>query len=188
MTMSRFQEALAEVEQAQKLDPVSAGMNAYIDFDLFMAHRYDDAIQRLQPIADSDPNYHQTHAFLALAYEQKGELSKAIVEMEKAYELDKEPEALAQLGHIYAMAGRTVDARKVLAQLMKLSRQRYVSTYNIALVHAGLGEREEAFRWLQTVEKDRSEWFAEINVDPRFDALHSDPRFAGLLSIVGLAR
>ena len=63
-----------------------------------------------------------------------------------------------------------------------------MSPYNFAVLYAGLGERDEAFRWLQKVDEDRSEWFAAVNVDPRLDALHSDPRFAGILRSVGLAK
>jgi tetratricopeptide (TPR) repeat protein len=187
-TMARSDEAVREVELAQKLDPVSPGMNVYVGMAFFLAHRFDETIRRVQPIAEMHPDYHQARAILALAYEQKHEWGKAIAEMEKAYELDQEPEALAQLGHIYAASGRMMDARKVLGDLKELSRHRYVSAYNFALVHAGLGEQDEAFRWLQKVEQDRSEWFAQINVDPRFDVLHSDPRFAGILRSVGLAK
>jgi len=186
--MGRFDEALAEVEKAQKLDPASVGLNAYVGLPLFYARRYDKAIQWLQPIVEAYPNYHHPHAFLALAYEQKGEWRKAIAEMERAYELDKEPEALAQLGHMYAVAGRPADARKVLRHIRDLARRRYVSVYDIAVLYAGLGERDEAFRWLEKVEQDRSEMFAALNVDPRLDALHSDPRFAGVLRSVGLGR
>src|SRR5258708_32429194 len=99
------------------------------------------------------PNHNQSHAFMALAYEQKGESAKAIAEMEKAYQLDHDQDGLAQLGHIYAVSGRTADARKLLRELEELSRKRYVSAYNIAVLHLGLGEREEAFRWLQKVEE-----------------------------------
>ncbi|MBV9222411.1 MAG: hypothetical protein JOY85_00160 [Acidobacteriaceae bacterium] len=67
-----------------------------------------------------------------------------------------------------------------------LSRQRYVSAYNIAILFAGLGEKDETFRWLAKWEEDRSEWFAAVNVDPRLDYLHADPRFAGILRSVGL--
>ena len=67
-----------------------------------------------------------------------------------------------------------------------MSHDRYVSPYNIGVLYAGLGEIDLAFRWLQKVEEDRSEWFAYINVDPRLDALHSDPRWVGILRSVGL--
>ncbi len=186
----RFDEAVAEIQQAQQLDPVSPAISAYIGFPLYFAHRYDDAIQRMLPLTEIYPDYNPLHAVLALSYEQKGDWSKAIAEMEKAYELDKESESegLAQLGHIYAAAGRTADARQVLRQLSELSHHRYVSAYNMGVLYAGLGEKDEAFRWLQKVEEDRSEWFALINVDPRLDGLHTDPRFAGILRHVGLGR
>jgi tetratricopeptide (TPR) repeat protein len=186
--IGRFDESVSELEMAHKLDPVSVAMNAYVGGPLFFARRYDQLIQRLQPIADMNPGYHQTHAFLGLAYEQKGDWAKAIAELELAYKLDSEPEALAQLGHAYAVAGRTADARKVLKQLTQQARRQYISAYNFAVLYAGLGERDEAFRWLQKVKEDRSEWFAAVNVDPRLDALHSDPRFAGVLRSVGLAQ
>ena len=185
--MGQFEAAFAESEQAQKLDPVSSFVSAYLGVTLFFAHRYDQLIQRMQPLIQMDPNQQQAHAFLALAYEQKGELTKAIEQMERAYDLDKDQDGLAQLGHMYAVSGRTADAHKVLQELEELSRRRYVSAYNIGVLHLGLGEKDEAFRWLQKVEQDRSEWFAAINVDPRLDALHSDPRFAGILLKVGLA-
>jgi tetratricopeptide (TPR) repeat protein len=186
--MRRFDEGISEVKRAQKLDPVSPFVNVYVTVPLYFAHRYDQVIQRLQPMADMDPNYNQTHVWLALAYEQKGEVGKAITEMERANELDKNQEGLAQLGHIYAVAGRTEDARRVLRELQELSRKHYVSAYNFAVLYAGLGEQDQAFRWLQKVEEDRSEWFAAVNVDPRLELLHPDPRFAGILRSVGLTK
>src|SRR5207237_1291159 len=71
--LGRFDEALAEVERTQKLDPASVGTNAYVGLPLFFAHRYDKAIELLQPMADAYPKYHHPHVFLALAYEQKGD-------------------------------------------------------------------------------------------------------------------
>ena len=183
---SRFDEAVAEVAAAQKLDPVSPAMNTYVGPVLYVAHRYDNLIDRLRPIAEMHPDLQQAHAFLALAYEQKSEWMKAIPEMERAYELEKEPESLAQLGHMYAVSGRTADARTVLKQLKELSKRRFVTAYDVALVYAGLGERDKAFEWFNKVGEDRSEWFAYINVDPRLDDFHSDARFVGLLRSVGL--
>ena len=184
--LGRFDEAVAALSEAAKLDPASTGINAYFGLILFWAHRYDDILQRMGPIVDLHPEYHQSHAFLGLAYEMKHDYAKAITEMERAYALDKEPEALAQLGHIYAVAGEKAKARRVLAELKQLARRQYISTYNFAVLHAGLGERDEAFRYLETVLQDRSEWFAAVNVDPRLDLLHSDPRFAAVVRAVGL--
>jgi serine/threonine-protein kinase len=188
--VGRFDEAVTEVQRAQQLDPVSPAMNTYVGFPLYFAHRYDEAIQRMLPLIEMYPDYNPVHAVLALAYEQKGERSKAIAEMERAYALDKdsESEGLAQLGHIYATSGRTADARRVLEQLKELSGKRYVSAYNMGVLYAGLGDRDEAFRWLGKVEEDRSEWFALINVDPRLDGLHGDARFREILRHVGLGK
>ena len=108
--LGRFDEAVAEGERALKLDPVSPAMNAYVGVPLYLAHRYDQTIQRMQPTVEMDPHNTQAYAFLALSYEQKREWGKAIAAMERAYELDKEPQSLAQLGHIYAVSGRKADA------------------------------------------------------------------------------
>jgi tetratricopeptide (TPR) repeat protein len=102
--LGRFDAASAEVQQAQELDPVSPFVSAYLGVTLFFAHRYDQLIQQMRLLMEIHPNQQQAHAFLALAYEQKGELSDAIKEMEKAYELDKDQDGLAQLGHIRRLA------------------------------------------------------------------------------------
>jgi serine/threonine protein kinase/TolB-like protein/Flp pilus assembly protein TadD len=184
-SMGRFNEAVAETELARKLDPVSVAMNAYTGAVLYLAHRFDDLVERMQQILVAHPENQQAHAFLALAYEQRRDWPRAVAAMTKACELDQGPQSLAQLGHIYASAGRRNEARRTLNRLREMSRQRYVSAYDIGLLHAGLGERERAFEWLAKAQEDRSEWFAVICADPRLDPFHSDPRFAEVLRAVG---
>ena len=181
-----FDQALVEVQQAQKLDPSSPSINAYVGISLYLARRYDQLIERLGPVAEMHPNYHHPHAWLALAYEQKRDWPNAVAEMEKAYALDGQSEALAQLGHIYAAAGRIKDARRVLGKLTELSRRQYVSAYNFAILHAGLGDRDLAFQELAKAQEDRGEWFSFAGVDPRLDGLRSDSRFPAVLQSVGL--
>jgi tetratricopeptide (TPR) repeat protein len=182
----RFDQGLAEIALAQKLDPKSPGMNAYMGASLYLARRYGELIDRMRPVADMHPNYHHPHAWLALAYEQTGDWAKAIAHMETAHSVYGESESLAQLGHIYAMAGRSSEARAVLRKLRDMSRTKYVSAYNVALVHAGLNERDDAFRELSRAREDRGEWFAFAGVDPRLDPLRTDPRFRDLLRSIGL--
>jgi tetratricopeptide (TPR) repeat protein len=174
------------MDRTLKLDPVSPAIGVYAVWPLYFARRWDEAIQRLRPMTELNPDYIHAHSLLALCYEQKGELGAAIAEMETAWKLDKEPESLAQLGHMYAIAGRNADALRVLTQLKELSRRSYVSAYEFGVLYAGLGDRNEAFRWLERVAEDRSEFFAMVNVDPRLDVLHSDPRFGALRRAVGL--
>jgi len=189
ISTSRVDEALAEVDRAQKLDPVSPALNGYIGPILYFAHKYDAIIKRMQPIIEMHPDYQQPYAWVALAYEQKREWTKAIATMEKNIQLDGgEIDGLPQLAHMYAMAGRTANAWKMLRRLKALSARRYVPAYDIGLMYAGLGRWDDAFHWLQKVEQDRSEGFAYMNVDPRLGALHADPRFAGMLRSVGLAQ
>jgi serine/threonine protein kinase/tetratricopeptide (TPR) repeat protein len=187
VAMGRFDDGAAELEQAQKLDPVSPALNGYSGAVLYYAHRYDEVIRRMRPIIEKNPDYQQPYAWIALAYEQKGEWDKAIAAMEKSTQLvGGEVDGLAQLAHIYAVVGRKGDSRRVLKRVKEIARHRFVSAWDFALIHAGLGEQDEAFRWLQKVEQDRSEMFVLMNVDPRFDPLRADPRFPGVLRSAGL--
>ena len=142
----------------------------------------------MTPLAEMYPNYNPPHYGLAMAYEQKREWDKAIPEMERANQIEMTQDGLAQLGHMYAVSGRTADARRVLRQLIEMSHKRYVSPYNIGVLYVGLGDIDQAFRWLQKVDEDRSDWFLCVNVDPRLEALHSDPRWAGILRSVGFGK
>ena len=188
VAMGRFDEAAIELNRAQKLDPSSPALNGYAGAVLYYAHRYDEVIRRMRALIEKNPDYQQPYAWIALAYEQKGAWDKAIAAMEKSTQLDGgEVDGLAQLAHIYAVVGRTADARRLLKRVTEISRRRYVSAWDFALIHAGMGERDESFRWLQKVEEDRSEMFVLMNVDPRFDSLRADPRFRGVLRSAGLS-
>jgi tetratricopeptide (TPR) repeat protein len=83
------------------------------------------------------------------AYEQKGRLPEAIETNKSGLALEGNTELWAGLGHAYAVSGNKADAQKVLDQLKELSAERYVAPYNVAVIYAGLGENDEAFRWLR---------------------------------------
>ena len=187
----RVNEAMDEVERARKLDPVSPGLNGYIGAILYFAHRYDQIVRRMQPIAEMYPDLVEPRWWAAMAYEQKSEWAKAIANAEwccgkLADPMTDSTDGFAQLGHMYAMSGRAADARRVLQEIIGLSARRHVSSYTTAILYAGLNERDETFRWLQKAWEDRQEDLAYVNVDPRLNAFHSDPRFAALLRNVGL--
>jgi serine/threonine-protein kinase len=187
-TVGQFDKSIAEAKHATRLDPVSPAINAYAGWPVYFARRYDQAIQSLLPLTDAHPGFNLAYALLGEAHVQKGDFPRGLPYLEKAHQLDTMPETFAQLGHAYAKAGRTADARKTLDELERLATQRYVSAYSFALVHTGLGEHDEAFRWLGKVDEDRGEWFAFAGVDPRLDAIRSDPRFASVLRRVRLSR
>lgn len=93
---------------------------------------------------------------------------------------------LAGEGYVYAQQGRRGDALRVLQRLDSLSSSQYVTSYAVALVHAALGDRDQAFAWLDRAVKERTHWLLWLNRDRRWDPLRTDPRFASLVQRVGL--
>jgi tetratricopeptide (TPR) repeat protein len=181
VTQERFDEALEEIQRAQELDPLTPLIRAYTAVPLYFAGRYDAAVAELQSLIEMNPGYYLANAFIGLVYEQTGDLDKSIAAFEKASQAEDAPlEALAQLGRAYAVAGRNTEAEQVLEQLTEISRERYVSAYNFAMIHAGLGDKDRAFEGLNRAEEEQSEWLAFLKVDPRLDSLRSDPRFEDL--------
>jgi TolB-like protein/Tfp pilus assembly protein PilF len=184
---ARFDDALAEIEQARKLDPVSLGINSDQGWFLHFARRPDEAITQLRKTLELDPGFGVAHFTLGNAYELKGEFDQAISEYQTAIALSGNLNGrIGSLGHAYALAGRKNDARQILKRLKELSRDGYVSPYHTALVYIGLDEKEEAFAWLEKAQHDRYWMMAFLKVDPRVDPLRSDPRFQDLLRRVGL--
>jgi TolB-like protein/Tfp pilus assembly protein PilF len=183
-----FGEAIAEMKRALELDPLSLYDNTNLGWHLRMARRYDEAIEQLRMTLDMDPTFAQGRLDLGQVYEQKKMYEQAIVEFRKAITLyGGSAPSTAALGHAYAVAGKRDEAEKVLSELKALSKQKYVSSFDVAVIYTGLGEKEQAFAWLEKAYKQRDGWLAgRLKVDPRLDSLRSDPRFADLLRRVGL--
>jgi adenylate cyclase len=99
---------------------------------------------------------------------------------------DSVPLYVAAAGHAYAAAGRRPQALKVLQRLEALSSKSYVSAFDIALIHLGLGDMDRAVEWLERAYQERSDGLVFLNVDPRLDRLRLDPRFGSLVRRVGL--
>jgi hypothetical protein len=93
---------------------------------------------------------------------------------------------MAGLAHIYAVSGRKTEARNILAELQRLSEHEYVPATDIALIYAGLGEKDQSFAWLDKAFEEHSFTLSNVKVEPRFAPLRSDPRFADLLRRIGL--
>jgi serine/threonine protein kinase/TolB-like protein/Flp pilus assembly protein TadD len=184
----RFGEAIAEMKRALELDPLSLYDNTNLGWHLRMARRYDEAIEQLRMTLDMDPTFAQGRLDLGQVYEQKKMYEQAIVEFRKAITLyGGSAPSTAALGHAYAVAGKRDEAEKVLSELKALSKQKYVSSFDVAVIYTGLGEKEQAFAWLEKAYKQRDGWLAgRLKVDPRLDSLRSDLRFADLLRRVGL--
>jgi Flp pilus assembly protein TadD len=134
-----------------------------------------------------DPGFILTHHRLGLVYEQQGKYDEAIVEFRQVLNLSAgKPLGIAALAHAYALSGKRAEAQKLLAELQELSKQRFVSPASVALIYVALGDKDQAFTWLEKAEKERDGILVRLKVDSRYDSLRSDPRFADLAKRVGL--
>jgi TolB-like protein/Flp pilus assembly protein TadD len=185
--LGRFDEAVAERERSRQLDPVSAFSTADVGYPLYYARRYDRALDYFQKGLELDPNLSWGHLWIGQVYVQQGRYDEAIAEINRAIALSGgNVRDIATLGHAYAVSGRRDEALKVLGELQGQAKQKYVSPYFIALIYTGLGEREQAFAWLEKAYVQRHPYLILIKAEPVFDSLRSDARFAELMRKVGL--
>jgi eukaryotic-like serine/threonine-protein kinase len=186
--MGRSDQAVAEAERERQTDPLGSNPNFTLGSVLVFTRQWDRAIDQLRSAIDLDPNYWFDHCFLGRAYEQKGKLPEAIAEFQRALELEKDnTEIWSGLGHAYAYSGKKAEAQRVLDHLKELSAHSYVAPYNVAVIYAGLGEKDQTFAWLEKAYKERSYLLAVyLTTDARLDSLHSDPRFGDLRRRIGL--
>jgi serine/threonine protein kinase/Tfp pilus assembly protein PilF len=184
---NRMSEAWKESERAKELDPLSIIINWNVGWILYYLRKYEEAVAQFRSTLELDPNYLVTRMFLGQAYLQQGKFDKAIEEFQRAVDLSNGAAfAIGLLGHCQAMAGEKNDALRLLDKLQDLSNTRYVSPDFMAWIHMGLGNLDEAFRFLQAAYEKRSNWLAWLSPDPRFDQLRGDVRFQRLLSEVAL--
>jgi DNA-binding winged helix-turn-helix (wHTH) protein/TolB-like protein len=184
--LERFDEAIAEAKRAQELEPLSLIGSSHLAWILYLSGQSDGAIEECTRMLDLDPNFFPARRYLGLAYEQKGMYQKAIAEFQRGVQLSGSPLMLALLGHAYAASGKTADAQRVLSELRELESRRYVSPYTVAAIYAGLGEKDQAFKWLEKAYEGRDVWLMNLKVDPAFSKLRSDRRFQDLLTRAGL--
>ncbi|MFZ1139113.1 MAG: winged helix-turn-helix domain-containing protein [Candidatus Sulfotelmatobacter sp.] len=182
----RDEEAIAEIKRALRLDPLSPILSTLLGFFLYHARRYDEAVAEFHNALELAPRFWIAHLDLAKLYEQTGEQGRAISELELARTFcDGNSEPLSLLGYVLAKSGRQAEAENALAELMALSRQKYVPPPNIALVYAGLGKRDQMFEWLERGIQDRDVRMTFLR-DPKWDGFRENPRFREILRQVAL--
>jgi len=187
MSRGRVEESIAASNRARELDPFSLSISAQRGFLLENARRYDEAIAQLRAVIEMDRNHYQAYWFLGHTYAAKGEFEQAITAAQKAVDLsERVPGALGFLGLAYGLAGRKAEATKVLDELLKLNESRYVTPAAMVNVYIGLGDKDQAFVWLEKAYQERSNYLPWLKVFPIVDPLRSDPRFADLVRRIGL--
>jgi DNA-binding winged helix-turn-helix (wHTH) protein/TolB-like protein/Tfp pilus assembly protein PilF len=186
VAVERFDEAIASAKRTSELEPLSFVASSHLGWIYYLSGKNDEAIEQCKKILELDPSSFPARRYLGLAYEAKGMYAEAIAEFQTGVKLSGSPLMHALLGHAYAVSGKTAEAQKVLADLQQLQGQRYVSPYTLAAIYAGLGDRDQAFKWLETAVEERDIWLMNLKVDPVFAKLRTERRFTDILGRIRL--
>jgi TolB-like protein/DNA-binding winged helix-turn-helix (wHTH) protein/Flp pilus assembly protein TadD len=181
--MGRHGEALAEMRRARELEPHFAMVHALSAQVAFQAGDYSAALEHARQAIVVDPTLWIGFMQSAQADEQLGNVSRALEDVMPAARFSGgNSKAISLRGYLLAKSGRSAEARQVLRMLEDASRQRYVPPYAVALVHAGLGDRDAVFEWLDRAYAARDVHLIYLPVDPKWDDYRGDPRFTALLA------
>jgi serine/threonine-protein kinase len=182
-----FEDAQRELSAAERLDPLSVSIYADRAYILHYYKRDDDALHAIRLGLEINPRFPLAYFWLGRIYASQDRYQEAEAALEKIGPLRTWTPAMAALGFAYAKAGRTSDAQRILDEFTALTRDgKYASSYAIAVVYAGLGDRERALGALEAAVRERSHWLVWLKRDPRLDGIRSDPRFRALVKEVGL--
>jgi tetratricopeptide (TPR) repeat protein len=185
--MGRFDRAIEHIEGALALDPLSLVTNSNKGWILYLARRYDEAATQLMSTLDMDQSFALAHYFLGLVLVQQGRHGQAATEFASAQQASgNHPASISGLAVAQALGGAREKARVTLKKLKELTRNRYVTPYYLAVVHAALGETDRAFSLLKDACDDGSAFLTNMNHDPGLDALREDPRFRRMTVRLGL--
>ncbi|HXX62740.1 MAG TPA: tetratricopeptide repeat protein, partial [Bacteroidota bacterium] len=186
--MGRTEESLRESKRALELDPLDMLMNIHFAWHYQLAGQFDEALEQAQRSVRTEPGWPWTYFFLGWACEQKSMMSEAIDALSKSVELSNGHTVMTgALGHAFGVSGERAKARTILRQLETVAKTKYVNSYEIALIHFALGEKDQGFHWLEKALVERSGWLVYLNREPRLVALRADPRLQDILRRIGFA-
>jgi serine/threonine-protein kinase len=187
----RLQEAIDELQQAIRLDPLSVVMNSGLAWLAYLAQRPDEAIAQCQKTIDLDPSFYRVYGVLGLACAEKGMYPEAIRNLKKARELAGDATYVAQilsgLAYVNALSGKHDEARQYIEELESRARQGYMSPFWTAMAYVGLNQRKQAFAWLEKACEIHDPWLFVFPNLPIAAPLKADPRYHELLHRLNLA-
>jgi hypothetical protein len=194
LPLGKRAEAFQEIERAmviaQETDPHRlVAVHAARAFAFYFAREFEKAAAECEKALHMDPRYFLVHYILGRTYMRLGDPAKAIAQLKSARTLAGEmPLADAVLGLAYAVSGQTEQAKKMAESFKAAARQRYIPPTYFGMIHAGLGDRDQAFAWLEKAFTERADGLTWLNVEPMLDQLRDDPRFHDLVRRIGLVR
>jgi DNA-binding winged helix-turn-helix (wHTH) protein/TolB-like protein/Flp pilus assembly protein TadD len=177
----RLDEGIKMAKRGLEVDPLSLAISDDVAGAHYWARHYDEAIAQGQKSIELDRSHAAAYVFLGQAYDLKGSYAEAIAAYQKAIDLSQRTtNIMGLLGHAYAVSGRRDEALKIVKELKEVSADKSVSPYDLAIVYTGLGDKDNAINQLNRAYEERAGWIIAIKVEPMFDPLRSDPRFADL--------
>jgi len=176
---------MEESEQAIALDPVSPTSHNNRAMLLFRARRFDEAIEAGRLALDLDPTFVNALWWQGLSHAGKRAFPEAIQCLTQALGMHDGPLFRSLLGYVYGCAGDRSKALGMLSNITIMSKQRFVSPVDFAVIHAGLGDADSVFQWLEEAYRTRATRIHELHA-PYFDSFRADPRYANLGRRVGL--
>jgi TolB-like protein/Tfp pilus assembly protein PilF/predicted Ser/Thr protein kinase len=186
--MGQHNEAITSNKRALDFNPLSLNSNANLGLVYYYARQYDHTIEQCRKTFELDPNFTYSHLYTGWAYGQQGKYAEAIAELNKLRNMPGGfAAATSELGYVYAISGRRAEGQKLLKELQERATREFVDPYYIAIVYLGLGEQEQTFAWLNRAYEERSAWLPWLKVEPKFDRIRADARFADLVRRIGLS-
>ncbi len=187
--MGRLDEAIEQYQLAQQLEPLSLAINTWYGMSFYFHRQYDLAIDQYRKTIDIDPNFGNAHLMLGWTYAAKGMFQEAAAEFRLGGQLTGDnPVMIAALVYATARGSEAAKAKSLLDTLLSMSKQRFVSPHNLAIAYAGIGDKEQFYHWLERAIDEHSFIVnvSVLRVDPVFDFVRKEPRFAALFNKTGL--
>jgi serine/threonine protein kinase/Tfp pilus assembly protein PilF len=179
--MGRQDEGLRETKKAQELDPLSLITNTTLGWQLYLAHRSDQAIEQLRQVLDIDAKFTPARRRLEEVYAQTGKLKEAVEERQKLISLSGSPELAASIAEDFSKFGYKGVQQSWLDGLTEISKHGYVSSYSIAEGYMRVGQKDRAVEWLEKAYEEHDSGLVSIAVEPMFDPVRSDSRFKDIV-------
>jgi serine/threonine-protein kinase len=185
--LGRLDEALNEVLLAQTLDPVSPIISRDVARVLFYQRNFEAALEQCDRTVVKDPYFSATYWILGLVQEHLGDLDEAAAAFQRGLQLVPESRMLrGALGRVFALNGKPAKARQIIREIEESAHERYVSSFEPAMIYLSLGDVDRGFDCLVKAQEERCFELISMNVDPRFDGLKDDPRWKAIVNQIGI--